>query len=211
MAFTPWEFHGPSFNNCNCEWGCPCQFNSLPSHGDCLAITAMNVEKGHFGDTPLDGLTWVATFTWPGAVHQGNGTCQAIIDERADEAQRDALVKILHGKEQAAGNSIFQIFSTTMTTVHDPLFLPIEFTCNIINRVAELRVPGVLETIGEPIRNATTGAAQSVQVDLPNGFEWTKAEFASGTTKATGDVKLDFNKSHGHFSEYHFNQDGIIR
>ena len=34
---TPWELHGRSFGNCNCAFGCPCQFNALPTYGTCEA------------------------------------------------------------------------------------------------------------------------------------------------------------------------------
>jgi hypothetical protein len=54
---------------------------------------------GHFGDVPLDGLRAAGIWHWPGAVHEGNGSMQLIIDERADANQRDALVKILSGQE----------------------------------------------------------------------------------------------------------------
>ena len=39
----------------------------------------------------LDGLRAVTMGTFPGAVHEGNGTLQVVIDERADPQQREAL------------------------------------------------------------------------------------------------------------------------
>jgi hypothetical protein len=50
MAFVEWTMHGPEIANCNCNYGCPCQFNALPTHGDCRAMTAVRIDKGHFGD-----------------------------------------------------------------------------------------------------------------------------------------------------------------
>ena len=41
---------------------------------------------------------------------------------------------------------------------------------------------------------STPGRAR---IDLPHGFEYSLAEIGSGTTKATGDIKLDFAASHG--------------
>ena len=52
----------PEIATCNCAWGCPCQFNGLPTHGDCRAAVAMQIEKGHFGAVSLDGLKWVGLF-----------------------------------------------------------------------------------------------------------------------------------------------------
>ncbi len=44
MAFTEWNMRGVEFANCSCNWGCPCQFNGLPSHGDCRAHGAIPLE-----------------------------------------------------------------------------------------------------------------------------------------------------------------------
>ena len=211
MAFVDWEIYGPFFGNCNCDTGCPCQFNSLPTHGNCCAISGLHIERGHFGDVSLEGLDCAITYKWPGAVHEGDGTMQVIVDEGADEKQRDALVKILHGKEQPDGGSVFNVFATMSPTKLDPVFTSVDFSCDVENMAASLNVPGIIEQVGEPIRNETTGEAQNVRVLMPGGFEFTDANFACGTAKATGDIKLDFDKTHGHFCYYHFNQDGIVR
>ena len=75
-----WNFEGKEFASCNCAYGCPCQFNALPTHGNCKAFQAIHIEKGQHGSTSLDGLRTVALFAWPGAVHEGNGEAQLIIE-----------------------------------------------------------------------------------------------------------------------------------
>ena len=96
---TEWRVRGTELANCNCAYGCPCQFNAIPTNGNCHAAGAWHVEEGHFGDVRLDGLHVVGLYNFPGPVHLGNGTMQVIIDERADAAQRDALLKIVTGEE----------------------------------------------------------------------------------------------------------------
>src|SRR5262245_29126848 len=73
MVDTNWTIHGREFVNCNCSYGCPCQFNGLPTHGHCRAVAGMEIEQGHHGGTKLDGLKFVAIFRWPGAIHEGKG------------------------------------------------------------------------------------------------------------------------------------------
>jgi hypothetical protein len=131
MAYVDWRINGPQFTTCNCQVGCPCQFNGLPTHGDCRAAVAMRIDQGHFGDVPLDGLHWVSLVAWPGAIHEGDGQCLAVIDERADEPQRSALLTILAGDETAPGATIFNVFASTFTTVHPPEFRPIVFSADI--------------------------------------------------------------------------------
>ena len=33
MSKPEWSFKGLHFANCNCDYGCPCQFNALPTDG----------------------------------------------------------------------------------------------------------------------------------------------------------------------------------
>ncbi len=92
MAEVKWTIRGREFSNCNCDYGCPCQFNALPTHGNCEAVVAVEIEEGRHGDTVLDGLRIGAIVQWPGAVHEGRGQCVPIVDERALAKQRDALL-----------------------------------------------------------------------------------------------------------------------
>ena len=211
MANVSWSMKGPEYVNCNCDYGCPCQFNARPTHGTCRAVAAMRIEEGHFGDVSLAGLCWVATLSWPNAIHEGNGTMQAIIDERADDDQRHALVEIVHGRETEPGATMLQVFSTTMTKVHDPLFMAIELDIDVDERTARLVVPGMIEGTMEPIRNPVTGNPHRARIDLPHGFEYTVAEVASGTAKTTGVIKLDLVNSHGHLAELHLTDSGVVR
>ena len=103
MAKIDWSIEGPHFANCNCDYGCPCQFVALPTDGTCKAVVGWRIDKGHFGDVRLDGLNAASLYSWPGAVHQGNGTMQVIVDERADESQRAAVVSILQGEHAEEG------------------------------------------------------------------------------------------------------------
>jgi hypothetical protein len=73
----------------------PCQFNVLPTHGHCEASGAFHIDERYFGDVKLDGMTMGGIFQWPGPIHEGRGKCQPFVDERANEKQREALLKVL--------------------------------------------------------------------------------------------------------------------
>ena len=85
---TNWEIHGHELANCNCSFGCPCQFGALPTYGNCDESFGLEIHTGHYGDTILDGLRAAGIFKFPGAIHDGNGEMQLIMDERANDAQR---------------------------------------------------------------------------------------------------------------------------
>ena len=198
MSTPNWSIRGPHFVNCNCDYGCPCQFNALPSDGTCRAVVVWKIDEGHYGDVNLDGLVFVNTYGWPGAVHEGRGEMQTIIDERADEAQRAAIAELARGEGAEPGSIMIQIYRSMCDTVHEPIVAAIECDMDMEARTARLRVPGVIETTLEPITNPVTGAEHRARIDLPAGKEFHFAEMASGTTKGNGAVALDFEKSHGH-------------
>jgi hypothetical protein len=205
-----WEIKATEFINCNCSYGCPCQFNARPTNGDCRAVAGFEIEEGHFGDVRLDKLRAAMLVAWPNAIHEGNGTMQLIIDERADDRQRDALLKIMSGEETREMSTMWWIFSQMSPNKPPPVFAPIEFSVDVDGRTASLKVPSVLEAVGEPIRNPISGAPHRARIELPDGFEFLVAEAGSGSTRARGAVELDLKDTHCHFAEIHLTHEGVV-
>jgi hypothetical protein len=208
---TEWRIKATELVNCNCAYGCPCQFNAPPTYGDCRAACGYAIEQGHFGAVRLDGLGAAILFSWPGPIHQGNGTMQVIIDERADAAQRDALSKILTGQETDEMATMWWVFSAMAPNKLEPLYRPIEIKLDVDARRGHFRVPGIVETVGEPIRNPITGAEHRARIDLPHGFEFRIAEVGSGTTKATAAIALPgIENTYAGFARLHLSNKGVV-
>ena len=55
-AMINWNIEGQEMVNCNCNFGCPCQFGVLPTGGSCEAVVVYDITKGHYGGTSLDGV-----------------------------------------------------------------------------------------------------------------------------------------------------------
>ncbi len=155
----------------------------------------MRITKGHFDSTRLDGLSFFAVVSFPGALHEGNGQLQPIIEERASAEQREALFNILSGQNSAEG-TLFQIFSLIVTKTHDPIFAPVTFQFDEAARTARLIIPGVLETEVEPIKNPMTGAPHRIQVVMPEGFEHRRGEVASSNIRSSGAIKFETQGGH---------------
>jgi hypothetical protein len=200
MPHVDWSIRGPQIATCNCAWGCPCQFNGLPTNGDCRAAVAMRIDKGHFGDVALDGLKWVGLFAWPRAIHEGNGEALAIIDERATPEQRNGILTILSGQEQEAGATYFNVFASTITKMNEPLSRPIAFEADVGACTGRFSVPDIVDSHAEPVKNLVTGAPHRAKVIFPSGFEFTEAEFGSSSTKATGAIPHDWAGRHAHLT-----------
>jgi hypothetical protein len=211
MPFVDWYIKGVEFASCNCDWGCPCQFNGPPSRGHCRALTFVQVERGRYADVPLDGLRWGVLVAWPGPIHMGDGRLQVVVDQQADLKQRKALEAIAHGRDTEPGTLVWQIYSTTISCYLPTLARPIQLEIDVNARMASLFVPGVVQGSADAIRNPKTGAPHRARVTLPAGFEYTEAEFASGRAVADGAIALELTDSHAHVANVHWTTHGVVR
>jgi hypothetical protein len=208
---TPWEFKGRELVNCTCEYGCNCQFNALPDKGHCHAVGGFQIDSGHHGETKLDGLRFAAVFKWPGPIHEGNGEAIAFVDERADEKQREALLKIMSGQDTDPFATVFAVFASTLSKFHDPVFTQIDFEVDVSGRTGRLFIKDYVDLKGEPIRNKVTGKESRAQIVIPDGFEYTVAEIGSASSKTKGPVIVDIANKYGQFAHLHLNNHGVVR
>jgi hypothetical protein len=210
MSEIRWTLKGREFVHCNCAYGCPCQFNALPTHGHCRAVAAIDIEEGHHGETRLDGLQIAVILAWPGPIHEGRGEVVPIVDERATPEQREKLLRIMSGEDTVPGATFFQVFATTYETVHEPVFARIDFHVDVESRRAHLSVPGWIEAHGEPIRNAVTGEEHRARINLPNGFEYDVAEIGRGWADTQGPLRITLADSHAQFAPLHITESGVV-
>jgi hypothetical protein len=200
MAGVDWRLAGEWIKNCSCAFGCPCDFNAPPTRGYCKGFLGMRIRDGHFGEVRLDGISFFVNVEFPGPLHEGNGTVQPIIDERATQQQRDALFAIMSGQNSAEG-TLFHIFSLIVTKIVgkmlDPIFAPIHVEFDMPGRRAKVSIPGVLESEDEPIKNPVTGAPHRIQLVMPEGFEHIMAEVCSSNIRSTGGIQYDVTQGHG--------------
>ena len=207
----PWEIHATVVANCNCAYGCPCQFDALPTYGTCEAADGFQIEKGFYGGVSLDGVSAGMLAKWPGPIHEGNGERLIIIDDRATAEQRNALEKIISGKDTEELATIFWVVNAMTSIRHETLYLPVTIEADIDARRGRVVVDGVFDLNVEPIMNPVTGAEHRARIEIPDGFEFTIAEMASGSLKTQSVIELPNNNgTHSHLTELHLNNSGII-
>jgi len=164
---------------------------------------AIRIDRGHYGDVPLEGLCFAEAVHWPGRMDEGNGVLQPYIDERAGERQREALLSILAGKER---DLFFEIVAAVCPDVQPPIFAPIEFEFDMERLTARAIVgDGLfhLETAGIPSFNSAE--PHRVRVVIRGGFEYTGdgecAETATTTTlRSKGAVAYDHQGTHANLA-----------
>lgn len=213
MSNTPWELKGTEFGSCNCDYGCPCQFNGRPSSDDgtCKALNFVQIHKGRYGEVKLDGQRFAFAAAWPGRVHEGNGEFQLVIDDRANDRQREAIRRIVYNEDAAQPQSPYWVYMSMCTTVHEPVIARIELEFDIEARTAHSEVAGIAVCDIEPTRNPVTGDPHRAQIVLPDGFHFTKAETASGTVKSIGAIPLEFSGTFAALFDLHISDQGVIR
>jgi len=208
MADAKWRMRGQYMKNCNCIAACPCDTTGFPYPGKgCEGMAGMRIIEGNFGKVKLNGLNWAVVYSWPGALHEGNGSVQPYIDKKANEEQRTALLTILSGK---AGNAWFEVLAAIVTTVHEPQFVPITWEFNKKKRRARVSVPGFMETQVEPLKIPATNDEQQVIVRMPSGMEYKEFQVAQSVVlKGMGAVKFDYKNTHSSLADVDHTQKGL--
>jgi len=196
-AIPRWHAQGTVVQACNCNWGCPCDFNAPPSKGYCEGTWSWHIDQGRFGDVTLDGLRFAAACKWPGQLHEGNGEALPILDARATPEQLRAIGTLLGG--QAGGP--WAIVASTLTKVHEPKV--VDWDVQLAGEETSIVAGDVLTMRLRPMRNPVTGAPHEASVLLPTGFiakEMHKATTAAFAVR--GDVAYDYtgqDSAWGHF------------
>jgi hypothetical protein len=209
MAFVDWKISTKQIGTCSCDYGCPCEFNAPPTRLPCEGVMAMEITEGYFGKTRLDGLRVAGVYRWPGAVHEGNGAWQSVMDKKASKEQVEALFTILGGKEQEPTTG-FAIYASTISNEPDPIFADIEFEWDIKKRRGRFTVSNLLNADIEPIRNPVTGAPHFIAIRPHEGFEFREAEMASGNFSSRGELVQNYDKKFASISFVTYGPSGVI-
>jgi hypothetical protein len=109
------------------------------------------------------------------------------------------------------GATSFYVYNSTVSTVLDPVFAPVEVSIDVDARTADVAVDGLVRSTGRPIISPISGHPFRAGVHLPHGFEYTYAEMGNGSTTADAGVKLNLDDSYGQFNVTHLTQDGVVR
>lgn len=170
MAAVAWNMEADYVQSCNCDFGCPCNFNGRPTPGNCEALVAYHIRRGEFAGTRLDGITFARLLWWPRAIHEGNGVSRVYVDRAASPQQVQAIEQIVSGKH---GGGVWEVFAKTMAKE-----LPIrqaKIDLSLDGYRSRFSVEGVGAVESDHILNPVTGAKFEGKVVLPNGINFKEA------------------------------------
>jgi hypothetical protein len=160
-----WNYEADWLASCNCDWGCPCNFNQTPTQGFCTGVYAGHIKNGKCGETALDGVSFVWATKWPGAIHEGGGTTKIWIDEKASRDQKKTLDQILKGE---LGGKPWGIFSNTVDNWLETAFVPVELKMD--GSKSSYKAGMEAHAILTPMINPITGEEAQAKIVLPNGL-----------------------------------------
>ncbi len=190
-----WRYKGDHLMSCNCDYGCPCNFNVRPTTGHCEGTLAFRIAEGTSGKTSLKGMKVAATVWWPGAIHEGGGIMQMYVDAGASPAQRDAMAKILSG--EAGG--VWGMLSKTYKVL-PPKFERIEFQPK--GKSSKLKVGGILEAEAEAVLNPVTKEESFFDVVIAKPLITKRMSIFSGrkhVSREVSDSRLSWSYTGKHF------------
>jgi len=187
MLNVKWSLEADYVQACNCDYGCPCEFEAPPTTGICQGTSAWLIREGKFGNVGLDGLGICACIDVPGPLHKGNGTIKWFYDERATAEQRDALLKLTTGQ---AGGMPFEIFTMVFNKVLDPVYAPMKF--EVSGLTATVKIGKEISVRTEPIKNPVTGTDEQIRVEHGTGFMFKSAECVSAAENVINTSGMKF-------------------
>jgi hypothetical protein len=143
-----------------------------PSRGYCEAPIAFHIDRGAYGDVPLDGLNVAVALRTPGPMGAGNASVALYIDDRADARQATALQAIFGG---AAGGPMGAL-APLVTNFLGAKQVPIRYTIEGKHRAVE--IPDVMSLSIQAVPNLGTDREIILEMAHP---------FADRLVIATGD------------------------
>lgn len=197
-----WSIEGEYFENCNCAVPCPCTisaqapFSSNPTEGACEVAFAFHLDRGSFGETTLDGLNAAMIARTPGPMIEGNWQVALYVDERADQAQQQAIQAILSG---SAGGTMGG-FAPLVSEILGARAVPITYSVEGKRRSVE--IPGVMSMAVRPIASAMGEDAEMVARNAhpfaPDGVVMAVGE--AGSTWSDYGMRWDNSGKNGHYA-----------
>jgi len=96
---TIYELQGTLLEACSCGVLCPCWVGEDPDGGECFAANAYHFDQGVIDGIDVSGLNLVNVVHIPGNVlAPASWRVVMVVDDRADDRQRDAMVGVYSGK-----------------------------------------------------------------------------------------------------------------
>jgi len=193
-----WRLSGDILIACNCDWGCPCNFNARPSKGVCEGGWIWLIEQGQIDGVDLDGLGVGLFAKWPGAIHEGGGQAECYVDELATAPQREALTRALRGGLGGPWGLFIKTY-----TLSAPI--PARFEVQLAQHGTRAKIGDAVQLEFTKIRNPVTKAEVHPEVILPEGLVVKRGSMAaSAVFRVGGTLGYDHSGQYAAFGRFEY-------
>jgi len=200
-AQTKWRLSGDYFENCNCNVVCPClvstnpPLQARPTQGVCDVALVFHIDKGNYGEVPLDGLNVAVVAHTPGPMAGGGWTLAAYIDERADERQTAALGAIFGGGEGGPMAAFAPLVGKHLGAKK------VAINYSITGKSRSVEIPGIMQMGVEPV--PTVHPSGEIWGAMGHPAAPDRMAFAmgsKGSTFADHGMRWDNSGKNGHYA-----------
>lgn len=144
-----YELEGRLLEVCSCEALCPCWVGEDPDGGKCDSVLAWRVDRGHVNEVDVSDRTLALAVRIPGNVLKGNWQAAVYVDDRATQAQQDALLQVFTGRLGGAIADLAALIGKVVSVERTPI------TFDVVEGKGRLIVGKIAEAELEPFRGAT--------------------------------------------------------
>jgi hypothetical protein len=193
---SDWHLNGTIVIACNCDYGCPCNFNARPSSGKCEGGWVWAIEDGQVQGVRVDGLAVAVYADWPGAIHEGGGHAISYMDDRADDDQRDGLTRLVRGEFGGPWGIFINTYELTGPE-------PARFELGFADYDTRVRIGSAVELELCKIRNPVTQAEVHPEMILPEGLVVKRGRLAASKVFQVRDgVRYDHSGQYAAFGPF---------
>lgn len=203
MPAKKWQISGEYMESCNCDYLCPCIYTNQQGEATnehCIALLAFRIDEGNYGKIDLSGLKFVLVIRSGRIMADGNWVFACLVDENADQDQREALAAIAAGE---AGGIPEMIRDNLVSDFRGVQFKPIEFVEDGINRAVD--IPDILSYEIEGVESGN-GNGQPIYLDNTSHPANHRLALArSSHTRLHGfglDLDMTGRGNNGHFAPF---------
>ena len=196
-----WSISGDYFENCSCDILCPCITSFMQAPADterCRVPIICRIDDGQLDGVRLDGLAFAMVADTPAIMAEGNWRVALYIDERADEAQRAALVAILSGQHGGVPGMLAGLIGELLGV----RYVPFMYEANGRRRHAV--IPGIMDVEVETIAESDDGEPVTITgIRHPMGSDLPVAKSLKGVfTDAEFGLVFDNTGKNGHVRSF---------
>lgn len=159
-----YRLEGSILEVCECKVLCPCWIGEDPDNGICRSALAYHYEKGVIDGVDVSGVTVAFAAFIPGNVLKGNWRVAMFVDDKATDAQFDALLSVHRGERGGPLAELVKLIGEVVAVER----APIEFT--VQDGKGRLTVGQTIDAEMEPYRGPTgepTKLVESIFSTIP--------------------------------------------